>query len=246
MRKSGERLRVLEMGPSGRVFYAPDGARFAAVEYGTPEQPEGVLTLYAADGGAGRTVARFPAAPGRARLSGAGAVASRWERAAVCGPAGRSRHRAWRSIGKVQTAMRNSSAMSRRSRRPGRRTAPGWRIFNPLQAPPNVRDLVLAEPNGANPQPYAQLQGGGFLGWSPYGQEFLYLSDNNVYAGAPDRAPELLGNSISVYDPHWVASRSTALSCSIRAQAGCSSGATWAAETPAAWRRCPKIFLTIT
>ncbi len=201
---SGERLRVLEMGPSGRVFYAPGGSRFAAVEYGTPEQPEGVLTLYAADGGAGRTVARFPAAPGAPaypaqvrwlatgdELLFAAPPADPASGVALYRQSGDGDAQLIGSVPAVETAW----------------SADGARLayLQPVAGAPDARELVLAEPNGANPQPYAQLQGGGFLGWSPYGQEFLYLSDNNVYAGAPDRAPELLGNSISVYDPHWVA-----------------------------------------
>ena len=212
--QSGERLRVLEMGPSGRVFYAPGGSRFAVVEYGTPEQPEGVLTLYAADGGPGRAVARFPAAPGvlaypaQVRWLAGGAellfaAPSADAPSADAPPADSASGIAlYRQSGDGDAQLIGSvPAVETAWSADGARLA----YLQPVAGAPDVRDLVLAEPNGANPQPYAQLQGGGFLGWSPYGQEFLYLSDNNVYAGAPDRAPELLGNSISVYDPHWVA-----------------------------------------
>ncbi len=202
--QTGERLRVLAMGPTGRVFYAPGGARFATLEYGTPEQPQGSLTLYAADGSAGRTVARFPADPDapvyptqvRWLPDGNGLLFA-------APPQGTPPDVAlYRQNGDADAQpIGDVPAVEMAWSADGGKLA----YLQPVADSPELRDLVLAEQNGANPQLYAQLQGGGFLGWSPYADEFLYVSDNNVYAGAPDRAPELLGNSISVYDPHWVA-----------------------------------------
>jgi hypothetical protein len=86
-------------------------------------------------------------------------------------------------------------------------TADGSRLalLRPVEGSPDLRELALAGPDGLDPQPYAQLRNGEFLGWSPYGPEFLYSSDGQIYAGAPDRAPKSPGNTLSVHDPRWIA-----------------------------------------
>ena len=199
---SGESRRVLEMGPTGRVFYAPDGNRFAVLEYGTREQPEGSLTVYGADGGEGRTVARFPAAPGASSYptqvqwlpSGDGLLfAAPAQEGGIAlylvGASGEAQ-----LLGDVPAYEAAWSA-------DGSQLA----YSQPVEGSPVLGSLVLAGQDGSDPQPYAQWQSGEFLGWSPNGEEFLYTADNQVYIGAPGREPMLLGNSVSVHDPYWVA-----------------------------------------
>ncbi len=69
-------------------------------------------------------------------------------------------------------------------------------------------DLFLANADGSNPQLYASLGNGGFINWSPDGTRFLYSDGaGQTYAGAPDRAPQLLGRSMSLFDPRWISPR---------------------------------------
>jgi hypothetical protein len=202
---TGERRRMLEMGPMGRAFYAPDGEHFAVLEYGTVERPEGSLTLYGIGGGAGRTALTFPASPGTpayasqvqwlpdgktllfaAPTEGDAAPSTALYRVTASGDA--------ESLGSVP-AYETSWSVD------GERLA----YLQPTGGSPERRALILAAVDASGPQPYAELRNGGFLGWSPYGPEFLYASDNQVFAGAPDVAPTLLGDTVSVHDPRWVA-----------------------------------------
>ena len=69
-------------------------------------------------------------------------------------------------------------------------------------------DLFLANADGANPQLYASLGTGGFVNWAPDGAHFIYTDDNGqTYIGAPERTPQLLGKSMSLFDPRWISSR---------------------------------------
>ena len=87
----------------------------------------------------------------------------------------------------------------------GRRTALGW----PTRAGKDgALDLFLANADGSNPQLYASLGNGSFVNWAPDGAHFIYTNDSGqTYIGAPERTPQLLGKSISLFDPRWISSR---------------------------------------
>ena len=72
-------------------------------------------------------------------------------------------------------------------------------------------ELFLANADGANPQLYASLGNGGFVNWAPDGAHFIYTEvarhSGQTYVGAPERTPQLLGKSISLFDPRWISSR---------------------------------------
>jgi hypothetical protein len=65
-------------------------------------------------------------------------------------------------------------------------------------------ELYLANADGSNPQQYAAVKNGMFLGWSPDGAHFLYQDNFRTYLGAAGQAPQRLGTSISFFDPRWV------------------------------------------
>ena len=90
-------------------------------------------------------------------------------------------------------------------RRSGRRTASGWLT---RVGKDGALDLFLANADGSNPQLYASLGNGGFINWSPDGTRFLYSDGaGQTYVGAPDQAPQLLGRSMSLFDPRWISTR---------------------------------------
>lgn len=199
---SGERTRILEMGMMGRVFFSSDGQRMAVLEYGTIEAPEGSLTLYGADGSKGQQVLQFPAAPGT--------------------PAGATQLQ-WAANGSLLLAVPDGSAPGLtlyRVSKDGSATQAGrieaqeafWSpdggrlaYTRAATGATGDRELVLAQADGADPQVFAPLRDGQFLGWSPDGKLFLYVDDYEVYVGGPARKPELVGNLISVFDPRWAA-----------------------------------------
>jgi hypothetical protein len=202
---SGEHTRILEMGQMGRVFYAPGGERFAVLEYGTPEQPEGSLTLYEG-GGAGRVAVSFPVAPDTPAYASQVQWLSDGSALLFAAPEPGDAAAPTVSLYRV-SANGDTQPLGSIPALEASWTADGSRLalLRPVEGSPDLRELVLARPDGSDPQSYAQLQNGEFLGWSPYGPEFLYSSAGLVYAGAPDRAPESPGNTLSLHDPRWVA-----------------------------------------
>jgi hypothetical protein len=192
----GERRRILEMGPMGRALYAPDGERFAVLEYGTDVDPQGSLTLYNADGGAAQTLLRFPAPPGAAAFDSQLLWLPNGDGLLLAAPEtdGVTLHRSdggvAEQIGKVPAQITYWS--------------PDGSRLAYVQADGSA--LALAASDGSDPQPYAAVSNGEFLGWSPDGSRFLYADGDNVYAGRPGLAPELLGNRASINSPRWVTS----------------------------------------
>ena len=67
-----------------------------------------------------------------------------------------------------------------------------------------MNELYLADEDGANPQLYATMAQGEFIGWSPKGDRFLFQDNFQVFVGEPGQTPQRLTNSVSMVGPRWV------------------------------------------
>ena len=217
--ESGALQRVTDMGRAYRPFYSPDGTQFALLQYGTESDPTGSLTLVDADGTDSRVVLRFPAGPTAASSDsqiawlpdGSGLWAyipdpstssETGSTPAAGGPLnGATLYRVPAAGGEVQSVGRVDGSQVFWS-------PDGARLAYTRAGVDGALDLFLANADGANPQLYASLGTGGFTNWSPDGAHFIYTDNNGqTYIGAPERTPQLLGKSISLFDPRWISSR---------------------------------------
>jgi len=222
--ESGALQRVTDMGRAYRPFYSPDGTQIALLQYGTESDPTGDLTLINADGTDRRVVLRFPAGPTSASSDsqiawlpdGSGLWAyvpdpstssdTEGTPAASGTLNGATLYRVPAAGGEVQSAGRVDGSQVFWS-------PDGSRLAYTRAGKDGALELFLANADGANPQLYASLGNGGFINWAPDGAHFIYTDgigpDDNgqTYIGAPERTPQLLGKSISLFDPRWISSR---------------------------------------
>ena len=222
--ESGALQRVADMGRAVRPFYSPDGNQFALLQYGTESDPTGDLTLVNADGSNRRVVLRFPAGPTTASTDsqiawlpdGNGlwayvpdpSTSSDKDGTPVAGGPlnGATLYRVPSAGGEVQSAGRVDGSQVFWS-------PDGSRLVYTRAGKDGALELFLANADGANPQLYASLGSGRFVNWAPDGAHFIYTDgigpDDNgqTYVGAPERAPQSLGKSISLFDPRWISSR---------------------------------------
>ena len=73
------------------------------------------------------------------------------------------------------------------------------RIFD---IPEEFVHIILAAADGANPQLYATIPNGRFIGWSPDSARFLYEDSGQLFVGAPGgKAQRLAAGAI---EPRWL------------------------------------------
>ena len=204
---SGALVHVLDLVSADLPIYAPDGARFALLQYGTERNPEGSLSLFNADGTGGQVALKFAAGPNTPRydsqLSWLPDSSGFWIALpdALTGqaqPAGVTLYRV-PVTGKARTVRHIAAADTH--------WAPnGSRLVYTRAADgsPESRELYLADADGGNPQLYATLRFGMFINWAPDTAHFLYQGDGQVCLGAAGEAPVKLGNAVSVFDPRWI------------------------------------------
>ena len=217
--ESGALQRVADMGRAYRPFYAPDGTQFALLEYGTESDPTGNLTLVNADGTDRRVVLRFPAGPttssSDSQIAWLPDGSGLWmyipdpapslepgNIPAAGGPInGATLYRVPATGGDAQSVGRADGFQVFWS-------PDGSRLAYTRAGKDGALDLFLANADGSNPQLYAPLGNGGFTNWSPDGMRFIYSDGaGQTYVGAPDRTPQLLGRSMSLFDPRWISTR---------------------------------------
>jgi Tol biopolymer transport system component len=189
------------------------------LQYGTESDPTGDLTLVNADGTDRRVVLRFPAGPTTSSSDsqiawlpdGSGLWAYVPDPStssdtdgtpAADGPLnGATLYRVPTTGGEVQSAGRVDGSQAFWS-------PDGSRLAYTRAGKDGALELFLANADGANPLLYATLGNGGFVNWAPDGAHFIYTDDSGqTYVGAPERTPQLLGKSISLFDPRWISSR---------------------------------------
>lgn len=209
--ETGTLRQVADMGRAYRPYYAPDGKQFALLAYGTEADPQGRLTLFDADGSNPRVALTFPASP--ATLSYETQLAWLPDSSAL-----------WLAIPAADPLVSGSSEgtklylvlASGQAQEIAFLDAQqvAWSPDGALLAYLRITDdetgageLRLAEADGSNDQPYAAVRAPAFLGWSPDGTYFLYQDSDQIYLGAAGRAPVLLGNAVSLFDPRWVSAR---------------------------------------
>ncbi len=214
--ETGDLQRVTDMGRAYRPFYSPDGTQFALLHDGTESDPTGDLTLVNADGTNSRVTLRFPA----------GLTLSSFDSQIAWLPDGSG---LWAYIPDPSTSSETGGtsvagnllngvtlyrvpATGNEAQSAGRVDglqvfwAPdGSRLAYTRAGKDGALDLFLANADGANPQPYASLGNGSFVNWSPDGARFIYTDGaGQTYVGAPGQAPQPLGRSMSLFDPHWI------------------------------------------
>lgn len=202
---------IADMGRAYRPYYAPDGKRFALLAYGSEADPQGRLTLFDADGSNPRVALTFPAGP--ATLSYETQLAWLPDSSAL-----------WLAVPAFDPFVSGSSdgmalylvLADGQAQEVGFLDAQqvAWSPDGALLAYLRITDdetgageLRLAEVDGSSDQLYAAMQAPAFLGWSPDGTYFLYQDGDQIYLGATGRAPVLLGNAFSLFDPRWVSAR---------------------------------------
>lgn len=202
--ESGALRYVVELGRALRPVYAPDGAQFALLEYGTETNPQGSLRLFNADGSNQRVVLQFAAGPGR--LSYDAQIAWLPDSSAVLlaipdadGPLSSTTLYRVSAAGRAQVIGRVDAFQVAWSL-DGSRLA--WTRFT--SDTPEAGELYLANADGSAARRYMALKNGVFLNWAPDGLHFLYQDDFQTYVGATGQAPQRLGTSVSFFDPRWV------------------------------------------
>ena len=64
------------------------------------------------------------------------------------------------------------------------------------------KEVYLAAADGTNPQLYATIPNGRFIGWSPDSARFLYEDGGQLFVGAPGGKPQRLAAGAS--EPRWL------------------------------------------
>ncbi|MGQ9840837.1 MAG: zf-HC2 domain-containing protein [Anaerolineae bacterium] len=206
--ETGALRYVVDMGRAYRPYYAPDGKRFALLEYGTEADPQGRLTLFDTDGGHPRVTLIFPASP--AKLSYETQLAWLPDSSALwlAIPAADPPAAGTLNSTKLYLVLAGGQAQEIGS----------LDAYQVAWAPNGVQlaylrisndetgegELYLADADGANSQLYAAVQNAALLGWSPDGTHFLYQDNYQSYLGAAGRTPIRLGTTAGFFSPHWV------------------------------------------
>jgi anti-sigma factor RsiW len=186
------------VGQSDRPFYAPSGTRFALARNSGSNSG---LWLFDADGSNGRSALPLP--------QSAGGTVYNWQvswlrdgsalRAAV--PESPSTLALYRvpASGRAELSGRIEAVDAYWSP-DGSRLA----YTKPVSDSLDIRELYLANGDGAEPSLYATPRYWAFLGWAPDSKHFLYQDNQQVYVGAPGQPPQALGNFLSIFDPRWI------------------------------------------
>lgn len=196
------------LGRSYRPFYAPDGSQFALLEYGTEADPQGQLTLFAADGSDARTALSFSASP--AKLSYDDQIAWLPDSSAL-----------WLAIPAADSpgpGQFNGTTLYRIDAAGQAQEAGFVDAYQVAWSPDGTRlaylrstsdmmadgELYLADANGAGAQLYATVKNGAFVAWSPDATHFLYQDDSQMVLGAVGQLPQRQGAAASFVNPRWV------------------------------------------
>jgi hypothetical protein len=208
--ETGALRYILDMGQVDRPLYAPDGAQFVLLRYGTGDSHQGSLTLFNADGTGGQELLSFPAGPNvfsfESQVSWLPDSSGLWVAIPdstldlAPSPSAVTLYRV--PVGGGAEAVAHLDGLETFWSPDGTRLA----YFRASPDTPEMRELLLANADGSNPEPYTSFRDGTFGGWSPDSKHFLYYADQYVYVGTPSQAPQRLGNSVSVIDPRWVSS----------------------------------------
>jgi hypothetical protein len=203
---SGEVRYVADLGRAARAAYAPDGSRFAVLQYGSEADPTGKLTLHNADGSLIAEALSFPAGPAKTSYEGQIAWLPGSDALWVAIPEGDP----GLGIDSAGTALYRVSAQGDAVLAGSLQadqvawSPDGSRLAYTVARPGDpVAALGFAAADGSQPAPYATMVPGAFLGWSPAGTRFLYADEGAIFAGGPGLDPAPLGSSTSVLEPRW-------------------------------------------
>jgi Tol biopolymer transport system component len=203
---------VLDLGTTGASFFSPNGKLVALLQRGNPaanpSQPQGLISLFNADGSNQRQVLEVPA-----NVNGFG-----FDSQLAWAP---DSNALWAAIPDAQAMAPQSSGLTlyripvRGAAEPAGKIeaietfwSPDARHLAYVRATDpsgENRELVLANPDGSRAQVYAPITAGGDMGsWSPDSRAFTYTSGNQLYVGSLGQAPQLLGPAGTLIEPHWI------------------------------------------
>jgi len=202
---SGARKLLASGDARQRPIIAPNGAQVAFFRREPEKAGEGGLWIIGADGGTlgggERAVLRFPARPDARSFDGQIAwlpdSSGLWAAIPDAGqPNALTLYRVPLN-GEAQMAGRVEGSEAFWSTN-GARLA-YTRLTGEATGP---REVYLAAADGTNPQLYATIPNGRFIGWSPDSARFLYEDGGQLFVGAPGGKPQRLAAGAS--EPRWL------------------------------------------
>ena len=198
---SGARKLLASGDARQRPIVAPNGAQIAFFRRAPEKADEGSLWIIGADGGGERAVLRFPVRPDARSFDGQIAwlpdSSGLWAAIPDAGqPNALNLYRVPLN-GEAQPAGRVEGQEAFWS--PDGTRLAYTRLTGEATGP---RELYLAAADGTNPQLYATIPNGRFIGWSPDSARFLYEDSGQLFVGAPGgKAQRLAAGAI---EPRWL------------------------------------------
>jgi len=198
---SGARKLLASGDARQRPSIASNGAQIAFFRREPEKASEGSLWLIGADGGGERAALRFPTRPDARGFDGQIAwlpdSSGLWAAIPDAGqPNALTLYRVPLN-GEAQMAGRVEGSEAFWSTN-GARLA-YTRLTGEATGP---REVYLAAADGTNPQLYATIPNGRFIGWSPDSARFLYEDGGQLFVGAPGGKPQRLAAGAS--EPRWL------------------------------------------
>jgi hypothetical protein len=198
---SGARKLLASGEPRQRPIVAPNGAQIAFLRRAPEKADEGSLRIVGADGGGERVVLRFPVRPDARSFDGQIAWLpdsnGLWAAIPDAGqPNALNLYRVPLN-GEAQPAGRVEGQEAFWS--PNGARLAYTRLTGEASG---LKEVYLAAADGANPQLYATIPNGRFIGWSPDSARFLYEDGGQLFVGAPGGKPQRLAAGAS--EPRWL------------------------------------------
>ena len=198
---SGTRKLLASGDARQRPSIAPNGAQIAFFRREPEKAGEGGLWLIGADGGGERAALRFPARPDARSFDGQ--IAWLPDSSGL-----------WAAIPDAQQP--NALALYRvplnGEAQPAGRVEGSEAFWSPNGArlaytrltgdATGPREIYLAAADGTNPQLFATIPNGRFIGWSPDSARFIYEDGGQLFVGAPGGKPQRLAAGAS--EPRWL------------------------------------------
>ena len=198
---SGARKLLASGDARQRPIIAPNGVQVAFFRREPEKAGEGSLWLIGVDGGSERAVLRFPARPD----------ARGFDRQIAWLPDSSG---LWTAIPDAQqpNALTLYRVPLNGEAQPVGRVEGSEAFWSPNGArlaytrltgeASGPKEVYLAAADGTNPQLYATIPNGRFIGWSPDSARFLYEDGSQLFVGAPGGKPQRL--AAGAIEPRWL------------------------------------------
>jgi Tol biopolymer transport system component len=198
---SGARKLLASGDARPRPIIAPNGAQIAFFRLAPEKAGEGGLWLIGADGGGERAVLRFPARPDARSIDGQIAwlpdSSGFW--AAIPDARQPSALTLYRLPLNGEAQMAGRVEGSEVFWSPNGARLAYTRLTGETAGP---KEVYLAAADNTNPQLYATIASGRFIGWSPDSARFLYEDGGQLFVGAPGGKSQRLAANAG--EPRWL------------------------------------------